>query len=893
MEEVVENGKDTRKRSRIVRTLHSIRTQYSLATAFFLLLILGVFYIGGRIVLVHLMREAEQQVREIGADISRLAYRNAQAVKLNNVARIVPVARELSEGHLPQAILLQRDNMRISLVVNYMPDGRLVSGAVRNAEGSVVPVGEEELSAYADRIGGWIEGLATLSDQSQAVGLMRVGGTTHYVSLARYEAGDGGYVILGSPFDSSGFSAQVNEGMTGFEVRITNRKADVAARAGAKSPKKSDERNSFGLAPMLSEALNFYSGGFWDIGGNPFEAWFAIRDISGNAITMITVSLPKTFANVTRSALGRLTFFIAMAGIVLVLPVFWFQSYVLLNPLTKMTAEIRKLAESRNYEDCPRLEWEGKDEFALLAATVNGMLETISARAVELANLETRQRALIAGVPDALAVFDRRGRLASISKQPEGVMPLPGFAIGETPDSDVFGLREVGVFIVALDRVFNGSKVESVRLKVQRPPRVPRSVPTRHFEVRLTKMDDIFALAIVRDVTKEVAEHKLRLAAEQRALDSSKRESLTVLAAGIAHDVNNVLSVILNAAETVNVSDDPKAVAEEMAAIRDAVKRGSMMTKELMAYAGESRISLVRTAPSVIVKDVQLLAEHIIGDNVAISYRVGEDLPDVDADPNQFWKVLFNIIKNAGEALGNRPGHIVLSADVYEMNEAESERFTSEEPLKPGLGVMFEIADDGPGIDSKLLPRLFDPYVSSKALGRGLGLATVRTIVEAHGGGLLVTSELDKGTTFHIFLPESALPQEAASGAPRREGEMPSEVLIVDNDEGILRTCSILIKSLKAVPHVARNRREAMDVVRRFASRIGAIILDANLGGVDTVRLLGAFRIAAPKIPVIVSSGSSREEIDKLFASHPFDAFLGKPYTLAELKDTLLKCGEK
>lgn len=882
-----------KKRGVFSRTMCSIRTQYSLATAFFLLLVLGVFYIGGRIVLVHLMREAEQQVKEIGTDISRLAYRNAQNVKASNLSRIVPVARELSEGHTPQAILHERDNMRISFVANYTPDGVFVSGAARNESEGVVPIVADDLAAYADRLEGWIAGISSTNDQSQAVGIMRVKGESHYVSLARYEAGAGGYVILGSPFDSAGFSAQVNEGMTGFEVRITNRKADVTARTDTKAPKRSDDRNSFGLAPMLSEALNFYSGGFWDIGGNPFEALFAIRDISGNAITMIAVSLPKTFANVTRSALGRLTFFIAMAGIVLVIPIFWFQSYVLLNPLTKMTEEIRKLAESRNYEDCPRLEWEGKDEFSLLAATVNGMLETISARAVELANMETRQRALIAGVPDALAVFDRKGRLVSVNKHPEGVMPLPGFAIGEVPDSDVFGLKEVGVFIVSLDKVFNGSKVENVRLKVQRPPRVPRSVPTRHFEVRLTKMDDIFALAIIRDVTKEVAEHKLRLAAEQRALDSSKRESLTVLAAGIAHDVNNVLSVILNAAETVSVSDDPKTVAEEMETIRDAVKRGSMMTKELMAYAGESKISLVRTAPSVIVKDVQLLAEHIIGDNVAISYRIGENLPDVDADPNQFWKVLFNIIKNAGEALGDRPGHIVLSADIYEMNEAESERFTSEAPLKSGLGVMFEVADDGPGIDHSLLPRLFDPYVSSKALGRGLGLATVRTIVEAHGGGLLVTSELDKGTTFHIFLPESALPQETASSAPRREGEMPSDVLIVDNDEGILRTCSILIKSFKSVPHVARNRREAMDVVRRFSSRIGAIILDANLGGVDTVRLLGAFRIAAPQTPVIISSGSSREAIDKLFASHSFDGFLGKPYTLVELKEVLLKCGGK
>lgn len=869
------------------RSMRSIRTQYSLATAFFLLLILGVFYIGGRIVLVHLMREAEQQVKQIGSDISRLAYRNAQAVKANNVARIVPVARMLADGVSPQNVLRAEGNEELSLVLDFTAGGVFSAGAVKSVGRGTVGVAEADLRPYADCIADWISGISTTNDQALAVGIMRLKGVAHYVSLVRYEAGSGGVVILGSVFDTSGFSRQVNEGMTGFDIRITNRRAEVSVASGTRMSRKSVERNTFGLAPMLSEALNFYSGGFWDIGGSPFEACFAIRDIAGNAITMITVSLPKTFANVTRSALGRLTFFIAMAGIVLVLPIFWFQSYALLNPLTRMTEAIRRLGENGRYEDCPRLEWEGKDEFALLAATVNGMLETISARAVELSQIESRHRALIAGVPDALAVFDRRGRLASVSKHPEGVMPVPGFVIGEPPDGSVFGLKEVADFMLSLDRVFDGATVENVRLKVQRPAGVPSSVPTRHFEVRLTKMDDLFALAIVRDVTKEVAEHKLRLAAEQRSLDSSKRESLTLLAAGLAHDVNNVFSVILNAAETVGLQDVPADVKDEVAAIRDAVKRGSAMTKELMTYAGEAKITLVRTAPSLIVKDVQLLAERVIGDNVSISFRISDNLPDVDADPNQFWKVLFNIVKNAGEALGSRPGHIVLSAEPYEMTAFEANEFVSEHPLKPGRGVMFRVADDGPGIPPDRLPRLFDPYFSSKALGRGLGLATVRTIVEAHGGGLRVTSEVEKGTTFHIFLAETELPPEHAVRADACKEGMPKEVLVVDNDEAILRTCSMLLKSMRIVPYVAHDRHESMEVVHRFASRIGAILLDANLGGIDTVRLLVAFRIAAPNVPVVISSGSREEDIRKLFANHPYEAFLAKPYSLSELKDVL------
>ena len=869
--------------SAFMRVRHSIRAQYSLATALFLLLVLGLFYVGGRVVLVHLLREAEQQVKEIGLDISRMAYRNAEAVKKRNLAVAGDVADALLKGETPQGLLSQGRFSDLSLMAVYTPDGKFVAGAADSRSHGVVALSATDFEPYAERIATWISGAASDRVTSPAIGILRVKGLSHYISLADVGGDSPRYVVIGSPFNAEAFAAQVNESFGGVDIRMTNRRVDVALSVRA-TPMGGPSRltaNRFGFEPMLSEALNFYSGGFWDFGGNPFEAVFAIRDIAGNAITMIAVSLPKTFSDVTRAALGRLTFFISMVGIVLILPVFWFQGRVLLNPLTRMTESIRRLGERHCDVDCPRLEWKGKDEFAHLAVSVNKMLETISRRTVALAQLESRQRALIEGVPDALAVFDRRGTLVSITKQPEGVAALTGFVVGETVSQPVYGEKGVADFAAALTCSFESGR-GNVRLA---------TVGGRHFEVRLSRMDDHFSLAVVRDVTREHAEHVKRIAAEERAHDSSKRESLTLFAAGIAHDVNNVLSVVLSTAEAALVGAQSEELRTDMDVIRDAVKRGSAMTRELMAYAGESNIRLVRAKSNMIVEDMKMLIEHMTGDNVTVSFNLAEGLPDVDVDLNQFWKVIFNIVKNANEAFAGQPGRIVLSTAPIEMTEVKAAEFVSEHPLLPEKGVLFSVFNDGPCIPSSVLPRLFDPYVSTKSLGRGLGLATVRTIVETHGGALCVKSRPEQGTTFQIYLPPSRLPESTArkerfSSSPEGES-LPTEVLVVDNDEAILKTCSILLKTLKITPHVAHDRRESLAILRRLSERISVVLLDANLGGVDTLRLLDAFRLASPKTRIIISSGLNEKAVGKLFANHPYDGFLGKPYSLAELRAIL------
>ena len=725
-----DNLSEFEKQGAISRAWHSIRTRYSLMTAFFIAIALLTFYIGGRIVLVHLVRDTERQMVEIGLD----------------------VRRSLEAGRSPL-------------------DEKLV---------------RSEPSFF-----------------------------------------------------------------------------DVAA--------------------------DFYSGGFWNADKEPVVIELPVKVEDGRVVETRKVSIAKLFSDVARSAIWRLLFAVAIVGIAFVLPIFWFQSRILLNPLTKMTEEIADLGRRTADTDCPRLDWSGKDEFAQLAVSVNRMVETIAAKTVSLANSEASHQALIDGVPDGLVVFDTAGRLVSITKEPEGVCPLSGFFRGEGPSPAVFGAEPVREFTETVAKVVSEGIVGKVRLKVQRPLGVPRSVPTRHFEVRLTRLGERFVLAIIRDVTSEVAEHKLRLAAEQRSLDASKRESLTGLAAGIAHDMNNILSIVLNAAEAEE-ADPSGDSTKTLETIRDAIRRGSGMMRELMTFAGENRMQLQRATPKLVMDDARQLVAGLLKRNIELAVCTDEGAPDVDVDTNQIWKIFFNIVKNAAEAIGTRPGRIEMSASPFRMTASEAVNFLSEGVIPEGEGVLFRVRDDGPGIEPELLGRLFDPYVSTKAVGRGLGLATVRTIVEAHGGGLRVKSVLDRGTDFEIFLPASRLAASvapAASASAASGGQSGGDILIVDDDDSILKTTAILLKAMGYRTHLARNRREALAVVRRYPQGLKLIVLDARLGGIDTVRLLDAFRIGAPKVPVAVSSGSAADEIAKMFRSHPYDAFLAKPYTLAELKSLL------
>lgn len=875
----------------IIAALSSIRTRYSLVTALSLLFLLAAFYIGGRIVLVHMMHDAGAKVKEIGLDVRRLAMKDVSG--LYNHAAIVGSDYSLALNlGTPPALesLLGGDKLFTTLAMRFNEKGEFQDGRAIISRSGVQTIYKEDIAVYENLIPGWLED-ANSTNIVSSMGVIHILNTGSYVAVTKYQGGgESGYLVLGTPFDSHVFANHINDVLSGMNVRVTTRNHKIPLE-----PPKASKKGI--IAPMLSEALNFYSGGFWDINSGIFEATFTVRDIAGNPMAMLAISLPSTFASVTSVAISRLTLFVTIAGIIIILPIFWVQSHLLLNPLTKMTENVRKIGVDCDATDCPRITWEGRDEFAVLARSVNEMLETISRRNIATALAETRLKSIITCLPDTLAVFDKNGNIVSFPKPParHSSIPgsfvlntaIPGFMEGAQIDWSIYGREAETLFRSELKKVFSGGIGSTLRLSAHL---AHGAAPANVFEVRFTKMDDHFVLALLRDVTIEANEIAMREENDRRKLIVAKQESMALMAAGIAHDINNILSVILNTAEiTLPEIQDPLA-QETLHTFRSAIKRGSMMARELMTYAGEVRITLYPCDPAKLLKEALELSRNLIPQNISVEYRAEEDLPAVDADPNQIWKIFLNLIKNASEAMKERLGTLTVAVSNYEMTAERAKGFHSSTILRDGRGLLFTIADTGPGISEDLQKRIFDPYVTTKEGGRGLGLATVGTLVEAHRGGVELVSSPGHGTAFHIYLPASdkPLPVEEVPKKPERApSSAAKDILLVDDDQGILKTTSILLKASGYNPITASSAKAAIDEFRLRTATLRCVLLDAHIEKVDTIRLIATFRATDDTIPVIVSSGSSPEQMETFFESQPYDAFLAKPYTLTELKDAV------
>jgi signal transduction histidine kinase len=252
---------------------------------------------------------------------------------------------------------------------------------------------------------------------------------------------------------------------------------------------------------------------------------------------------------------------------------------------------------------------------------------------------------------------------------------------------------------------------------------------------------------------KQAEEERCRLEAQIR--DARKLESLGVLAAGIARDFNNLLVGVLGyagLAERELPAESP--VRNSIQKIENAAHRAENLTKQLLAYAGEGRFIVAPLDLSALIQEMAHLLATSTSKNATLKYDLAENLPPIQADSAQVRQLIMNLVTNASDAIGEKPGVITVATGVMEADRAYLADAHPGPDLPEGRCVYVEVSDTGCGMEEKTKANIFDPFFTTKFTGRGLGLAAVLGVARGHRGAIKIDSEPGRGSTFRILFPQ-------------------------------------------------------------------------------------------------------------------------------------------
>jgi PAS domain S-box-containing protein len=389
--------------------------------------------------------------------------------------------------------------------------------------------------------------------------------------------------------------------------------------------------------------------------------------------------------------------------------------------------------------------------------------------------------------------------------------------------------------------------------------------------------DVIYAVAV--DITEKKS-------LEQQFLRAQRLESLGSLASGIAHDLNNVLTPIVGAAQLLpmtlpNLDDRNRRLLNMLV---ESSKRGSGLVKQILTFArgmdGERTTLQLRH----ILTEIVSVARQTFPKSIEIQVNhASEDLWLVNVDATQIHQVLMNLFVNARDAMPH--GGILMASTANMIIDADYVARHGQPPV--GAYILVTIADTGIGMTPAILDRIFEPFFTTKETGTGLGLSTVRGIIKVHGGAIEVESEVGRGTCFKIYLP-AIHSKEAPSSAPPAnlfdgKGQL---VLVVDDESAIREIVQAALENDNYRVMLASDGIEAIDIYAQNHRSIGIVIVDMMMPNLDTPSIVLALKQINPQVQIVVMSGSDLN-LKSIVDVQQVSAFLTKPFTTADILQTL------
>ena len=391
-------------------------------------------------------------------------------------------------------------------------------------------------------------------------------------------------------------------------------------------------------------------------------------------------------------------------------------------------------------------------------------------------------------------------------------------------------------------------------------------------------------LAVVQDISEQ-------LKIETQLRQSQKMEAIGHLAAGVAHDLNNLLTVVeghtsLQLAKAQIDSD----VAWSLRQVQGAGERAAALTRQLLAFSRKQIMQKRVVSLGTVINNVASMLRRLIPETISLNLDHSSELPLIYADVCNLEQIIVNLVVNARDAMP-RGGSIAIRIDAAEVTEAQAAR---REDARPGSFIRLAVTDTGEGMSKETLACIFEPFFTTKEVGKGtgMGLATVLGIIQQHEGWIEADSEVGKGTTFRIYLPvtERAEVIEAAPVAgPKRDGAN-DVILLVEDDADVRALARCVLEDARYRVLEAADGHEAIATWRKFTGRIDLLLTDmvmpGGLSGSDVAERFGADR---PDSKILFSSGYSTDLFGTDVSLREGFNYLAKPYLAQHLLDAVAR----
>ncbi|GAB4420520.1 MAG: hypothetical protein Fur0044_17460 [Anaerolineae bacterium] len=370
---------------------------------------------------------------------------------------------------------------------------------------------------------------------------------------------------------------------------------------------------------------------------------------------------------------------------------------------------------------------------------------------------------------------------------------------------------------------------------------------------------------------------------EEQFLQSQKMEAIGRLAGGVAHDFNNILTVMTGYTDLIlsrhQQPDDSER--EELEQIKKAIKQATLLTRQLLTFSRKQVVQPQVINLNTIVADLETMLRRLIGEHIELVTSLEPQLGQVKADPGQMEQVVMNLAVNARDAMPHG-GTLTIATSNVNLDEAEARQHVG---ANPGAYVRLTISDTGHGMDAETRRRIFEPFFTTKEPGHGtgLGLATVHGIVNQSSGHIVVHSEAGEGATFDIFLPQEGLPSLAVS--PVKQLPIPTEpgsetILLVEDEEAVRQLARRILLREGYTVLEAQNGEAAIQTLREHPHPLHLLLTDIVMPGrMNGQELSNLITRTHPQVKVLYMSGYTDNIPVPEGEDDPMKAFLAKPFT--------------